>query len=357
MNTWGHNIKISIFGESHGHGIGIVIDGLPGGVKLDMDKIKREMERRAPGRGSISTARSEPDKVEILSGVVDDVTTGTPIAGIIRNTNTISKHYEKDLLRPGHADYTGFVKYGGNHDYRGGGHFSGRITAPLVFAGAVAKQILEKNNIYLGAHILKISDVSDSSFDYAAVTAEDLMAVSEKDFPVIDDKKGSLMRERILAAKNDLNSVGGVVECAAVGMPAGKGEPFFGSVESRLSSMLYSVPAVKAVMFGAGAEFADMFGSDANDELYCEDGVIKTYTNNNGGINGGITNGMPVVFRAVIKPTPSIARKQRTVNFATKENTEIEIRGRHDPCIVHRGAVVIENAAAIALLDILYDRF
>ncbi len=357
MNIFGRNIRLSIFGESHGLGIGVVIDGLPGGIKLDTGRIEDEMERRSPGRSGISTSRREADKVEIMSGFVNGMTTGTPIAGVIRNTNTISKHYEKDLMRPGHADYTAYVKYGENRDYRGGGHFSARITAPLVFAGAVAKQVLEDEGVSVGAHILRIADVWDEPFDPVNVSAADLAAVSKKDFPVNDDEKGEQMRERILAAKNGRNSVGGIVECAAVGMPAGKGEPFFGSVESRLSAMLYSVPAVKAVMFGAGADFAAMTGKEANDEFYIKDGAVKTYTNNNGGINGGITNGMPIVFRAVLKPTPSIAQKQRTVNIEKMENAEIEIRGRHDPCVVHRGAVVIENAAAAALLDLLYDRF
>ena len=357
MNNWGNNIRLSIFGESHGQGIGIVIDGLPGGIKLDVDRIKREMQRRAPGRSNISTSRSEADKVEIMSGFVNGMTTGTPIAGVIRNTNTISKHYEKDLMRPGHADYTAYVKYGENRDYRGGGHFSARITAPLVFAGAVAKQVLEAEGVYVGAHILKIADVEDDRFDPVKISASELRAVSGLDFPVVDENKGELMKQRILDAKNNLNSVGGITECAVVGMPAGKGEPFFGSVESRVSSMLYSVPAVKAVMFGAGTDFADMTGKAANDEFYIENGTVKTYTNNNGGINGGITNGMPIVFRAVLKPTPSIAQKQRSVNIAKMENAEIEINGRHDPCIVHRGTVVIENAAAVAMLDLLYDKF
>lgn len=356
MNTWGSNIKVSIFGESHGRGIGIVIDGLPGGIELDTEQIKREMQRRAPGRSSISTSRTEADEVEILSGFFDGKTTGTPLAGIIRNTNTISKHYDKDLIRPGHADYTGFTKYGPAHDYRGGGHFSGRITAPLVFAGAIAKQLLNMHGICIGAHILRIKNISDDSFDPIGVTEQQLREISGKDFPVIDDYKADMMKNRIWEAKTEKDSVGGIVECAVLGMPAGKGSPFFGSVESRLSSMLYSVPAVKAVLFGAGMDFAGMLGSEANDEFYTENGVIKTYTNNNGGINGGISNGMPILFKTVIKPTPSISKPQRTVDISKNENTEIEIHGRHDPCIVHRGAVVIENAAAIAILDILFDK-
>lgn len=356
MNIWGTNLKLSIFGESHGGGIGVVIDGLPSGSKLDEKLIEREMERRAPGRNSVSTSRREPDKVEILSGFVDGVTTGTPLTGIIRNTNTISKHYEKDLIRPGHADYTGFAKYGPSHDYRGGGHFSGRITAPLVFAGAVAKQILGSYGVTVGSHILQIADVYDVKFDRTCISRKQLIELSEMDFPLIDKTKGEAMTAAILEAKKSQNSVGGIVECAVTGMPVGKGSPFFGSVESRMSSMMFSVPAVKGIEFGAGYDFAGMDGKTANDEFYIKDGVIKTYTNNNGGINGGITNGMPIVFDVVIKPTASISQSQRTVDIAKMENAEIAIHGRHDPCIVHRGAVVVENAAAFAMLDIILDR-
>lgn len=356
MNIWGTNIKLSIFGESHGEGIGVVIDGLPSGTRLDMELIGREMERRAPGRNPESTSRREPDRVEILSGFVGGATTGTPLAGMIRNTNTISKHYEKDLIRPGHADYTGFMKYGATHDYRGGGHFSGRITAPLVFAGAVAKQVLNSEGITVGAHILSVAGVRDRRFDSVNINAETLKALSGTDFPVLDKSIGEEMKAEISAAKVNKNSVGGMIECAVVGMPAGKGSPFFGSAESRISSMMFSVPAVKGIEFGAGFRFADMDGKTANDEFYAENGVIRTYTNNNAGINGGITNGMPIVFDVVIKPTPSIALKQRTVDMSKMENAEIEICGRHDPCIVHRGAVVAENAAAVAILDILLDK-
>ena len=245
MNIWGENIKISIFGESHGEGIGIVIDGIPSGTELDLGEIDREMDRRAPGRNTVSTSRSEPDKPEILSGFFDGKTTGTPLAAIIRNTNTISKHYDRDKIRPGHADYTGFMRYGESHDYRGGGHFSGRITAPLVFAGAVAKQVLKGYGVTVGSHILRIADVYDDRFDPVNITEDELKAVSAKRFPVIDREKGRLMEEAIINARNDLNSVGGWVECAVIGLPAGKGAPFFGSVESRISSMMFSVPGVK----------------------------------------------------------------------------------------------------------------
>ncbi len=356
MNTWGNNLKLSIFGESHGGGIGIVIDGLPSGISLDIEKISDEMRRRAPGKDNISTSRREEDNVEILSGFFDEKTTGTPLCGIIRNTNTISKHYEKDLIRPGHADFTGFMKYGESHDYRGGGHFSGRITAPLVFAGAIAKQVLSLYNVYVGAHIYRINDVADEKFNPISVSKNDIELITKKDFPVIDDGKTEQMKAKILEAKENLNSVGGIVECAVIGMPVGKGAPFFGSVESRLSSMLFSVPAVKGVQFGAGFDFAGMFGDEANDEFYMEGKDVKTFTNNNAGINSGITHGMPIIMQAVLKLTPSTARKQRTVDISKMENASIEIHGRHDPCIVHRGAVVIENAVALAILDILLDR-
>lgn len=355
MNTWGEKINVSIFGESHGEAVGVVLDGIPSGVALDLAEIRREMKRRAPGRNSISTPRAEADEVHILSGFFDGKTTGTPLAGIIHNTNTISKHYQKELLRPGHADYTGFMRYGLSHDYRGGGHFSGRLTAPLVFAGAVAKQVLAARGVTVGAHILRIGEFWDQAFDPVDIAADQLRALWQKDFPVLERTAGEKMQKEILKQRDQLNSIGGIIECAVIGMPAGLGAPFFGSVESRLSSMIFSVPAVKGIEFGDGFGFADLTGKEANDEFYVEDGRIKTYTNHNAGINGGITNGMPVVFRAVVKPTASIAQKQRTVNIETMENTEIEVHGRHDPCITHRAAVVIEAAAALVMLDLLLD--
>lgn len=355
MNIWGTNIKISIFGESHGNGIGIVIDGIPSGVNLDIDKINQEMTRRAPGKDNVSTSRSEKDQVEILSGFFDGKTTGTPICGMIRNTNTISKHYEKDLIRPGHADYTGFEKYGKSHDYRGGGHFSGRITAPIVFAGAIAKQVLELSGVKVCSHILKISDVYDEKFNTVDIDKSMMESISSKDFPVINDDKGIAMKAAILDAKEKCNSVGGMVECAVIGVPVGKGSPYFGSIESRISSMMFSIPAIKGIEFGAGFEFANLDGKTANDEFYLDGDKIKTYTNNNAGINGGISNGMPILFDVVLKPTPSISQDQRTVDIEKMENSTIKVIGRHDPCIVHRGAVVIENATAIAMLDIILD--
>lgn len=356
MNLWGNNFKVSIFGESHGNGIGVVIDGIPSGLELDMGFIESEMARRAPGKNGMSTPRKEADSVEILSGFFDGKTTGTPLCGIIRNTNTRSKDYNKNLMRPGHADFTGFMRYGASHDFRGGGHFSGRITAPLVFAGAIAKSVLKDNGIFVGSHIKNIYGITDTSFDKVNVNAEVFDEIAKKDFPVIDDLTGEKMKKTILEARDNQNSVGGEIECAVVGMPSGVGAPFFGSVESRISSMMFSIPAVKGIEFGKGFEFSSMYGKDANDEFYIDDnGNVKTYTNNNSGINGGISNGMPIVFNVAVKPTPSVSQKQRTIDLEKMTNTEIEIHGRHDPCIVHRATVVVESGAAIAVLDMLMD--
>ncbi len=353
MNIWGENLKLSIFGESHGEGIGVVIDSVPSGTKLDLDEISRYMQRRAPGRNKMSTPRKESDEVQILSGFYNGVTTGTPLCAVIKNTNTQSKDYEPQLLRPGHADYTAVKKYGLCRDFRGGGHFSGRITAPLVFAGTVAKQILEKKGITIGTHIYSIGEASDTPFDMVNLKPDTLKKLSEKDFPVIDGACGEAMKSIIEEKRMERNSAGGIVECGVTGIEAGIGAPFFGSVESKISSMMFSIPAVKGIEFGLGFDFAKADGKEANDEFYIENGEIKTYTNNNAGINGGITNGMPVVFRVVFKPTPSIGIVQRTVDIDKMENAEIQTDGRHDPCIVHRGAVVVEAATAVAILDMI----
>lgn len=353
MNVWGNNFKISIFGESHGEGIGVVIDGIPAGVELDIEKIALQMRRRAPGRNSMSTPRSEADEVKILSGFFNGKTTGTPLCGVIFNENTRSKDYTPELMRPGHADFTAICKYGESRDFRGGGHFSGRITAPLVFAGAIARQILEKNGIAIGTHIYSIGDIKDTPFEMTHLEKGVLHKLATEDFPVINEKISEKMKALIESKRNEKNSIGGMVECGVCGIPQGIGSPFFESVESRISSMMFSIPAVKGIEFGAGFEFSKMDGKTANDEFYVKDGQIKTYTNNNAGINGGITNGMPIVFRLAIKPTPSISQIQKTVDISKYENAEIEIQGRHDPCIVHRAAVVVENATAIAILDMM----
>ncbi len=353
MNIWGEKFKISIFGESHGGGIGVVIDGIPGGTTLDLDKIEEYMRRRKPGQNEYSTPRKEDDKVKILSGFYNGKTTGTPLCAVIMNEDTKSSSYEPNLLRPGHADYTALMKYGESRDFRGSGHFSGRITAPIVFAGAIAMQLLQKNGITIGAHIKNIGKVYDKAFDLCDINADELNTIKNKAFPVCDDIKGEEMKNYIEIAKSNKNSLGGMIECAVCGIKAGIGSPFFASVESKISSMMFSIPAVKGIEFGAGFKFSEMDGKEANDEFYIDCGEIKTYTNNNAGINGGITNGMPIVFRLAIKPTPSISAKQRTVDIEKGENCEIETKGRHDPCIVPRAVPVIETATAIAVLDML----
>jgi chorismate synthase len=354
---WGKNIRISIFGESHGNAIGINIDGLPSGIELDLEFIKSEMARRAPGRSKLTTPRKEGDEVEILSGFFNEKTTGTPLCGIIRNTNTRSKDYSKvkDLMRPGHADYTGSTRYKGYNDYRGGGHFSGRITAPLVFAGSIAKQILKEEGILIGSHVKSIGRIEDEYFSDENLNAETFEKFSKENLPVIKNVIEKDMENFVLEASSNHDSVGGIIEAAIINLPAGIGEPFFDSAESVLSQILFSIPAVKGVEFGAGFEIAKMYGSEANDAMYVEDGKIKTYTNNNGGILGGITNGMPVIFRVAIKPTPSISKIQKTVDISKMEDTTLEVHGRHDPCIVPRALVVVEAAAALAILDLLME--
>lgn len=353
--VWGNKIKYSIFGESHGNAIGITIDGLPSGVELNTEEINREMRRRAPGKNKFSTARQEKDEFEILSGYFNGKTTGTPLCAIIRNSDQHSKDYEKtkNLMRPGHADYTGFVKYSGYNDYRGGGHFSGRITAPIVIAGAIAKQILKKKGIIVGSHIKSIGTIEDNFFDEIELNSDFLESLSYVEFPTINKDKALEMQQEILLAREDRDSVGGVVECAILNLPTGIGSPFFGSVESILSSLLFSIPAVKGVEFGAGFSISKMKGSEANDQFYIEEDIVRTYTNNNGGILGGITSGMPVIFRAAFKPTPSIAKEQKTVDIQEKMETTIEIHGRHDPCIVQRAVPVVEAVAAMGILEML----
>ncbi|MFT5873267.1 MAG: chorismate synthase [Clostridium sp.] len=352
---WGKKVKYSIFGESHGRGIGITIDGLPAGIKLDMDFINGEMQRRAPGRDEFSTKRKEGDKVEIISGYFNGYTTGTPLCGVIFNENQNSMDYDKlkDLARPGHADFTGKVKYSGFNDYRGGGHFSGRITAPLVFAGAIAKQILFDKGIVIGSHILSIGNVYDSYFDGVNLEIQTLADVLHKDFPVIDNLKGEEMKKLILKAKEETDSVGGIIEAVILNLPCGLGEPFFDSIESNLAQLLFSVPAVKGIEFGMGFDITKVRGSASNDIPYMESGSVKMKTNNNGGINGGISNGMPIVFRAAMKPTPSIAKLQNTIDMVNFENSEISVIGRHDPCIVLRALPVIEACAAMSILDFI----
>lgn len=353
--TLGEKIKLTIFGESHGLGIGCVIDGLPPGFAIDLDAVKKEMQRRAPGKSPLATARNEKDAFIIESGFFEGRTTGTPLCVLIPNSDQHSGDYSKlkNIMRPGHADYSGKVKYNGSNDYRGGGHFSGRLTAPLVFMGAIAKQILAQRGIYVGAHIAAVAGVKDTPFNQLSESADTFSELAQKSFPVLDDAAGEAMQEKILAAKQSSDSVGGVIECMVINLPAGIGAPFFDSLESCLAHALFSVPAVKGIEFGKGFALAQMPGSEANDQMYYDNGMVKTYTNNNGGITGGITNGMPVLFKAAVKPTPSIAKVQKTVDLSTESNTELAITGRHDPCIVQRAVPVIEGVAAWVILDML----
>lgn len=351
--TFGQKFRITLFGESHADAIGVVIDGVPAGVKLDEAFIASEMRRRAPG-GELSTARKEADEARVLCGVKDGVTEGTPIAAVIFNTDVRSSDYSQleRLMRPGHADYGYFVKYGGHNDVRGGGASSGRMTAPLVFAGAIAKQLLAEKGVKVGAHIARVADVKDQKFGIR-VDETQFEKLRSMRIPVLDAAVEEKMRAAIEAAKADGDSVGGAIECAVTGVPAGVGEPFFESVESRVSALAFSVPAVKAVAFGKGFEVAGMRGSECNDGYFYDGGVVAARTNNNGGVIGGVTNGMPIVFEVAVKPTASIFKTQRTVDVVAKQDAELNLKGRHDPCIVPRAIPVIEAVAAIAVIDLM----
>lgn len=350
-STYGEHLKLSIFGQSHGAGIGMVLDGIPAGLGVDPAALRAFLARRAPGQNAYSTPRKEADAPEFLSGLEEGATCGAPIAAVIRNTNTRSGDYAnlKDCPRPGHADYTAQIKYHGYQDAAGGGHFSGRLTAPLCIAGGLCKQWLERKGIVISAHIAMIADIWDAPFDPVSPATDRVLSP----FPTLDAGKGEQMQARIAQAKKNLDSVGGIVECAVTGLPAGLGEPMFGGMEGRLAQMLYGIPAVKGVEFGAGFGVASLRGSQSNDPFRVEDGKIVTQTNNCGGILGGITDGMPLIFRAAFKPTPSIAQAQKSVRLSTLEECTLEVRGRHDPCIVPRAVPVVESAAAIVLMDML----
>ena len=351
----GDKIKLSIFGESHGDAIGCVIDGLPAGIKIDMNAVYKDMQRRAPGKDKTATPRLEKDIPHILSGMLDNVTTGAPLAMVIENTNTKSGDYSNLMTvpRPSHSDYPAYVKYGGNNDVRGGGHFSGRLTAPLVFAGSVAKQILSQRGVAIGAHIKQIGSVCDAVSDLNKIDKSLLDTLSSSTFSLIDETKEQAMRDEIEKARLSLDSVGGIIECFAVGLPVGLGGNMFDTVEGKLASILFGVPAVKGVEFGLGFGFADKRASEVNDEYEIKDGRVATLSNNNGGVLGGMTDGAPLSVSVAIKPTPSIAKKQKSVNLLTMENAELEIHGRHDPCIVVRAVPVIECAVALGLLDLM----
>lgn len=353
--TWGNGIKISIFGESHGKAVGVNIDGLKAGILLNLDNIRKEMQRRAPGYNEFSTPRKEEDEFEILSGFFNGKTTGTPLCAVIYNTDKKSEDYEKlkRVMRPSHSDYTGYMKFGGFNDYRGGGHFSGRLTAPLVFAGAICKQLLGSRGIIIGSHINSIGAEQDEPFNPISIEADTLRLLGSKAFPVLNTKSEVLMKEVIIRARERKDSVGGVVETAVLGIEPGIGEPFFDSVESTLAHLIFSIPGVKGLEFGAGFNISRISGSKANDEYYMDGEEVMTYSNNNGGIIGGITNGMPLIFRTALKPAASIGKLQRTIDIEKKQNVEIEVQGRHDPCIVPRALPAIEAVAAIALLDLI----
>ena len=354
---YGERLKLSLFGQSHGEAIGITMDGFPAGMVIDMPRLAAEMARRAPGQSKMTTSRREPDAPEFLSGVLEGRTTGQPICAIIRNTTTRSQDYGEgvDLVRPGHADYTGHVRYFGFEDWRGGGHFSGRLTAPITLAGALCSQWLEDKGVKIACHIQQLGSVTDDSF-MDADPAADYAYLKGMHLPVLRAGLDEAMEAEVLAARSDMDSVGGVLECMITGLPAGLGAPFFDSVESVLSHLLFSVPAVKAVAFGEGFGFANLRGSRANDPFRMDGERVVTTSNHSGGINGGITNGMPVIFRCAMRATPSIAREQQTVSLREGKDTTLSVHGRHDPCILPRAVPVIEAMAAIGVMDLWKER-
>ena len=358
-SSFGDSIHLSLFGESHGPAIGVVIDGLCAGIPLDLDKLNRQMDKRR-AKGTLSTARREGDRVEIQSGFFNGHTTGSPLCFLIHNAQQHSGDYEaaKNLLRPSHADFTAFEKYGGWQDWRGGGHFSGRLTAPLVAAGAVMLQILEAKGILVGTHIARCAGIDDLPFSQEeSQLAGQIRALDGDFFPALDPDRRSRMEAAVEAARMDGDSVGGVLETAVTGLPTGIGEPFFHSVESVLASLLFSIPAVKGVEFGLGFAMSDLRGSQANDPFRMEDGRVRTATNHNGGLNGGITNGMPLLIRTAVKPTPSIYKAQHTVDYARRQDASLTIQGRHDPAILHRARVVADSMVAFGLCDLCCRRF
>ncbi|MBR6424436.1 MAG: chorismate synthase [Oscillospiraceae bacterium] len=354
-NSFGQNLIVTIFGESHGSAIGVVLDGLAPGMEVDEAFLASQLTLRRPA-GKLGTARREEDHFSILSGVFEGKTTGTSLCITIPNEDTRSRDYAatRSLARPGHADFTAYAKYHGFEDYRGGGHFSGRLTAALVAAGAVVIPALRKKGIRIGTHIARCGGVQDRPF---GDLEQDLEQLNQAEFAVLDASAADAMRQRILAAAEAGDSVGGVLETAILGLPAGLGEPWFDTVEGLLSHALFSVPAVKGIQFGDAFDLADAMGSQFNDPFYMEDGQVRTSTNHNGGVNGGITNGMPVTFRCMVKPTPSIFRSQQTVDFLNNQDAELQLTGRHDPAIIHRARVVVDSMTALVVADLLTGRF
>ena len=355
-SDFGKTLRVGVFGESHGAAIGVTVDGLPAGERIDMDELQTFLDRRRPGKNPLSTTRRETDVPEFLSGLRDGVTCGTPLCAVIYNSDQHSADYAElaDKPRPSHADYTAWVKWRGQADMRGGGHFSGRLTAPLCVAGGIAGQILARRGIFVGAHLAAVGTEEDETFPLHP-TDELFRAVAAKPFPTLSDAAGERMQRVILDAREAQDSVGGIIECAAIGLPAGVGEPMFDGVENRLAAALFGIPAVKGVEFGAGFGSARLRGSENNDALRVENDRVVTETNRAGGILGGITNGMPLTLRVGIKPTPSIGQTQKTVSLSRMENTELTVHGRHDPCIAHRAVPVVEAVTACVLLDLLLE--
>ena len=353
-NILGDNLTLTLFGESHGPAIGAVLDGMQAGIKVDVDFIKLMLSKRRPQK-DIETSRVEMDEFEIISGVFNGFTTGAPLTILIKNKNVISKDYSelKNVMRPSHADYTANIKYHGYNDYRGGGHFSGRITAAIVAVGSILIQALRDKGIYIGTHIKKCGNVIDKDFSLDATEVKDLI---NKEFPVLNNIEEDI-KNVIKTAKENNDSVGGILQTAIVGLPVGLGTEWFSSVEGKLANACFSIGGVKGIEFGQGFDFSNQFGSTSNDQLYVENNVVKTRTNNNGGINGGLTNGMPVVFNLAVKPTPSIKLKQQTINIETMDNTTLELNGRHDPAIIRRMAVVIDAVVAVVVCDLLKEKY
>lgn len=356
-SVYGHSLSLTIFGQSHSGGIGCTVDGLPAGIKVDEDALAAFLERRAPGRSDTATTRKEPDKPKFLGGLVEGHTCGAPLAAIIENTNTRSGDYSglRTVPRPGHADYPARIKYRNMHDVAGGGHFSGRLTAPLCIAGGIALQALEACGVHVMAHIAQIGDKGDLPLDDIDYRADDHKAILAHELPTIDPDAAAAMHDEIIEAKNELDSIGGIVECGVYGLPVGVGDPMFMGMENRIAQMCFGIPAVKGIEFGAGFAVAAMRGSENNDSFRMKEGAVATTSNNAGGILGGISTGMPVIFRLAFKPTPSIAQEQESVNLDEGVDAPLSIKGRHDPCIVPRAVPVVEAAAALAVLDAMLD--
>lgn len=355
-SEFGKLLKVSVFGQSHGRAVGVNIDGLPAGEAIDLDELNAFLDRRKPGKSPLSTARKETDAPIFLSGLENGVTCGFPLCAIIENSDQHSSDYSDlaDHPRPSHADYTAQVKWGGHADMRGGGHFSGRLTAPLCIAGGIAKQILARRGVHVGAHLAAVGTEDDEVFPLRP-TRELFDSIAAKPFPVLNDQAGERMQAAILEARQSQDSVGGIIECAAIGLPPGLGDPMFDGIENRLAAALFGIPAVKGVEFGLGFGSSRLHGSENNDAFTIEDGGIVTESNRSGGILGGITTGMPVTLRVAMKPTPSISRPQRTVSLSAREPAELVIHGRHDPCIAHRAVPVVEAVTAVVLLDLLLE--